>query len=449
MTLLKNFRNKISTIIFRPSRRIRSGVTAPHPAKPASEVWREAIDMATEEVAISSDLPRDSEVFRNLAILRRQGPDQTRPAVGISPSSDMISEVTENVNEQTQSTFLSKEEVITSIRLMLNREPTGEREISRLQRMTSMISLRRALIKKLHLASPLIDDDALYKEFRVPLFLLAPPDGKLEWRLTPPNLIDPVSQLCTYGQVASKEYAEICGELKVTPRPHRKQWEFTWITASLKKAGLLKPGQRLIGFGCGREKLPAFFASCGAEVLATDAPPEVVGASWARGQQYSQDAEALYKPALLEREKFDELVSFRHVDMNDIPSDLRDFDACWSACALEHLGSIHHGLDFIRNSLDCLKPGGMAVHTTEFNLSSDEETFEHQRSSIFRKRDIVALLSQLNEEGHEALPLNLHPGEKLLDEFIDLPPYSPTHLKVVLRKRFVCTSIGIAVRKRA
>jgi 2-polyprenyl-3-methyl-5-hydroxy-6-metoxy-1,4-benzoquinol methylase len=341
---------------------------------------------------------------------------------------------------------LSRQDVTLAVQLILNREPADEAELAQLEKLGTLKALRGALMDKLRRAAPVFGEDAAYKQYRAPLFLLSPPDGGLAWQMTPPNLHDPVSQLCTNGQVLSEPYARICADLKVNPRPHRKQWEFVWIIACLAKAGVLMPGGKVVGFGCGREALPAFFASRGMDVLATDAPPEVVKGSWARGQQYTSDIDALYKPHLLPRHLFDQRVTFRHADMNAIPEDITGYDACWSACALEHLGSLQHGLDFIRNSLNTLRPGGVAVHTTEFNLSSDEETFEHPRSSIYRKKDIVGLLQSLREAGHDVWPLNLHPGDSLLDEVIDLPPNSPVHLKLALR-RFVSTSIGIVVRR--
>ena len=41
--------------------------------------------------------------------------------------------------------------------------------------------------------------------------------------------------------------------------------------------------------------------------------------------------------------RFDQLVTFRPVDMTAIPDDLAGFDFCWSSCALEHLGSLAAG----------------------------------------------------------------------------------------------------------
>jgi 2-polyprenyl-3-methyl-5-hydroxy-6-metoxy-1,4-benzoquinol methylase len=63
-------------------------------------------------------------------------------------------------------------------------------------------------------------------------------------------------------------------------------------------------------------------------------------------------------------------VSYRTLDMNFIPDDLHGkFDFVWSTCSVEHVGSILLGQRFIINTLNLLKPGGIAIHTVEFNLS--------------------------------------------------------------------------------
>jgi SAM-dependent methyltransferase len=133
--------------------------------------------------------------------------------------------------------------------------------------------------------------------------------------------------------------------------------------------------------------------------------------------------------------------------MNDIPADLAGrFDACWSTCSLEHLGSLQHGLDFIENSLSVLRPGGIAVHTTEFNLVSNNKTLDAPGLCVYRRRDMEALAARLIAQGHQVLPLNFHPGEEELDEVIDVPPYALPHLKLELQD-MTCTSIGFAVRR--
>ena len=79
-------------------------------------------------------------------------------------------------------------------------------------------------------------------------------------------------------------------------------------------------------------------------------------------QTHSHHVADLNDRDLCDAEQFNRLVSFREIDMNAIPSDLRVFDFCWSLCAFEHLGSIRQGLAFVIISVALLRPGGVAVH---------------------------------------------------------------------------------------
>ena len=71
----------------------------------------------------------------------------------------------------------------------------------------------------------------------------------------------------------------------------------------------------------------------------------------------------------------------------------------------------------------------------------------HRKTSEFcYKRDIEAILERLADLGHEARPLNLHPGTTSVDEHIDLPPYALPHLKLRVAD-YVSTSIGLVARE--
>ncbi|MCQ4161017.1 hypothetical protein NON00_13915 [Roseomonas sp. GC11] len=292
-------------------------------------------------------------------------------------------------------------------------------------------------------------------EYSMPLFLLRPPaDPALPWRFAPPSLARPVSQLCTAEQFSEPAFARLSAMLGIPPSPrrHRKIWEFCYILAAIEAAGMLRPGLRALGFGTGVEPLPSALAAQGLSVLATDAPPELMASQgWASTQQHSHDVMQLHRPKLLPADLFRQRVTHRAVDMNAIPPDLAGFDVTWSACSLEHLGSLRHGLDFIEASLGCLRPGGIAVHTTEFNLLSNGVTLQTPECSLFRKVDIEEFLARMVAAGHEVWPLNLWPGGHELDEVIDLPPYLPNpqgaHLKLDLQ-RYVTTSIGLVIRRR-
>jgi len=233
------------------------------------------------------------------------------------------------------------------------------------------------------------------------------------------------------------------------PRFHRKLWEFVYVYHHLEAAGMLAPGRRGIGFGVGTEPLPAVFAARGAEVVATDAPPEIgVAAGWAATAQFAAGKAALPRAGLCDEATFDRLVSFQHVDMTAIPSDLAGFDFCWSACCFEHLGSLQAGLDFVANTVEhVLKPGGIAVHTTEFNLASNDATLTTGGTVIYRRRDIEALIARLRSHGHEVATLRIAPDSHPMDGWVDIPPYSSDgHLKLALGQ-FTATSIGLVIRR--
>lgn len=341
---------------------------------------------------------------------------------------------------------LTPEDIAFAVRLLLGREPQGEVELQHHMPHATLGNLRDAFLACDEFANN--NRGLLRRHYAVPLRLLRPLDiAGVEGRFAEPSMADPVSQLCTALQLHEPAYVSMCGRMGLHPTLHRKPWELTWVAAVLERAGKLSAGHRFLGFGCGQEPLPSFFAQHGVSVLATDAPSEVIAnQGWDTTNQHAAGPDTLFRADLVTREVFDRQVGFRAVDMNAIPPDLQAFDACWSACALEHLGSIEHGLRFIENSLATLRPGGLAVHTTEFNLGSDSDTIDQPGLCLFRRQDIERLLERLVAAGHKPWPMNFHPGAGELDQHIDLPPYSLPHLKLDIGGH-VTTSIGIVVER--
>ena len=263
-----------------------------------------------------------------------------------------------------------------------------------------------------------------------------------------PTLAAPVSQMCTTAQMQEPTYESWLSKLATPHQWHRKQWELVYVLRVLESRGCFVAGARGLGFGSGTDCIASYVASQGCDVLATDlSVGDQQSAGWRASGQHAAGLDSMFWPGICSREAFDAHVRFRAVDMRAIPSDLSGYDFCWSACAFEHLGSIRKGLDFVRNSIGTLRPGGVAVHTTEFNLTSNGRTVDHEETVLFRRRDMERLARRLESEGHRVSPFNFHRGGGRLDQHVDVPPFSGgEHLRIAL-KQFVATSFGLVVVK--
>jgi hypothetical protein len=262
------------------------------------------------------------------------------------------------------------------------------------------------------------------------------------------------SCLCTQEMLESPEFVRWL--MRIEPsflradgqiRLHRKVWEYCYIVQALYERGLLRPDSRGLGFAVGREPLPSYFASQGCAIVATDLDTRrAEKAGWAQTNQHADNLKVLNERGHCPPKDFNRLVSFQHLDMNRIPDALNGFDFCWSSCSFEHLGSIRHGEEFVVRMLDTLKPGGVGVHTTEFNLLSNDATVDNHQTVLFRKRDLDAISSRLRALGHH-IDLVYQPGDGPADLIVDVPPYKEDpHLKLHLMS-FTTTSIGLIITK--
>ena len=268
------------------------------------------------------------------------------------------------------------------------------------------------------------------------------------------------SKASTQADIESDWVSYWADQMKTGVVYHRKLWELCYVLQAIHEHGYMIPQAKGLGFGCGEEVLPSYLAARGVEVTVTDLPPEDARVKgWTETGEYTASLEKAFHSNLVDRASFDRKVRLRYVDMANIPNDLRDYDFCWSICALEHLGSIASGLDFIENSLKTLKPGGLAVHTTEFNFFNDRETIDNWVTVLFQRKHFQQIAVRLRAQGHSVAELDFDVGNQILDKFIDIPPYlnqlpeaireswSPSaHLKLVC-DGFVITCFGLIIRK--
>ena len=257
------------------------------------------------------------------------------------------------------------------------------------------------------------------------------------------------SQIVATSHMLTDEYYFWCSEIDEPPKLHRKQWEYYFILKVLKDNNMLQEGKHGIGFGVGKEPLPSTMAKYKVSTLVSDMDNDsAVEKGWMETGEFSTSVDDMHRKNICSRECFNHYVKTRIIDMNDIPNDIGPvYDFTWSSCAFEHLGNLEKGLQFVRNSLDVLKPGGIAIHTTEYNVSSNTETMDEGPSVLYRKCDLESFVDTIRSEGfivHIDFDVKEdHP----LDKHIDLPPYSDNeHLKLLF-DGFVTTSIGLVIYK--
>ncbi|NOT35364.1 MAG: class I SAM-dependent methyltransferase [Candidatus Eisenbacteria bacterium] len=253
---------------------------------------------------------------------------------------------------------------------------------------------------------------------------------------------------CTQAQLQSEVFQGWVTRIGERPlRMHRKIWEYCFIAQALHERGMLEPGRRGLGFAVGHEPMPSLFASFGCEIVATDVATEQARkAGWVETDQHADSLEALNRRGLCDPERFRRNVSFRFADMRAIPADLGSYDFVWSSCSLEHLGTMALGKRFVEQSMKHLKPGGVGVHTTEYNLGSNLFTLTRGSTVLFRKRDLREIAARVERLGGH-VDLDFTEGDLPFDRVVDKPPYQhEVHLRLRV-KAFVATSFGLIVEK--
>ncbi len=251
---------------------------------------------------------------------------------------------------------------------------------------------------------------------------------------------------CTQAQLMSPTFQDWAVRLaEIEGRLHRKIWEYCFIAQALYERGMLTEGRRGLGFAVGKEPLTSLFASLGCEILATDLGTEKARqSSWVNTGQHAASLTEVNERGLCPEEIFRQRVSFRFVDMRDLPDDLGSFDFIWSSCSFEHLGSLGEGERFVLEALRFLKPGGVAVHTTEYNVSSNVHTSAGGETVFYRKRDIKRIARRLRHAGYR-IDLDFSDGDMPADRIIDRPPYTEKpHLKLKSLEHII-TSYGLII----
>jgi len=247
-------------------------------------------------------------------------------------------------------------------------------------------------------------------------------------KLPLPTLESPVSQPVGTNQFVENAFKRwALTELQWQFGFNRKLWEYVYILRVLEVYGKLTG--RGLGFGVGADPIVPVMLRYGARLVVTDLPPEEAKLHGWAPMAFSSSAD----------------IQVRHVDMNSIPTSLREFDFIWSCGSLEHIGGHAAGLDFIKSAMACLRPGGIAVHTTELMYGDNEHHFDSPNLSIYCGKDVQTLAESMKAMGHH-MEVNLQFGTHVLDRLVS-DERDPWELRI--RESVgghVITSIGLVVQ---
>jgi SAM-dependent methyltransferase len=270
----------------------------------------------------------------------------------------------------------------------------------------------------------------------------------------PVETLPMVSRLADRLELQSPLCQVMIAELGERPLPmlHRKQWEFCVMAHTLKELGVLQPGKSGLGFAVGREPLASYFVRNGAKVVVSDMPVQDNTASaWNSTAQHAGELKSTWRSGVVDEAAYMRNARFTPVDMNHLPAELLrgEFDFTWSSSSLEHVGTCQLGLDFFINQLDALKPGGVAVHTTELLVSHEDAVSDPPHLCFFSKGLMRELEADLRAEGHELVggDIRFKLGVRNATDY-DYAPFDLTreHLALV-DLGHVHTSILIVVRR--
>jgi 2-polyprenyl-3-methyl-5-hydroxy-6-metoxy-1,4-benzoquinol methylase len=266
---------------------------------------------------------------------------------------------------------ITKEQVISAYKLFLEREPENENVIK--------AKLKCKNLK--HLINEFIQSEEFLKKNKIifdkkgsTLIDLAAAKTLLNYKIEilrnheqEPNLESITSQICTASQFYSPLYKKWCELFREEPKMHRKQWEFVYILQALESTGMLTPKMRGLGFGCGKEPLPCVMASKGINVIASDMDEtSAIKEGWTATNEHSARLEDMFWSGVCSEIDFYNQVTYRTVNMNEIPIDLTGFDFVWSSCALEHLGSIEKKSSSYKTLLNVC--GQVVLQSTRQNI---------------------------------------------------------------------------------
>ena len=278
------------------------------------------------------------------------------------------------------------------------------------------------------------------------------------YHITNPNDQSKLNRLCYVEDWENSEIKEALAELQKLSSEgfiHRKDWEWALGIIAMRRFGKLNEKSTAIGVGSGTEPVPFYLANKVKHVYATDLYGQNDGWKRAAPSDFPENPKK-YAPFPY---KEDALTVLR-MDGTKLEFPSESFDIAFSFSSIEHFGgddrkNNHSGaLRSLKEIERVLKPGGLAVITTEYIINDKEHPEFFNRRTIYS--DLIDKLERLKL----VEPIDLRITSKTLDTVIDFftidvnwdkmdNDYKKTHPVILIRARNILfTSIMLVFRKQ-
>jgi SAM-dependent methyltransferase len=230
---------------------------------------------------------------------------------------------------------------------------------------------------------------------------------------------------------------------------HRKDWEWALGIIAMKRFNKINKNSVAIGVGAGKEDVLFYLANKINHVYATDLYSEL---RWRKAATYDFVTNpAKYAPFPYKQSAMTVL----QMDATNLEFPSDNFDIAFSFSSIEHFGGENHSgaLKSLKEMERVLKPGGIAIITTEYILNSKEHKEFFNKSTIYS--DIINKLDGLSL----IEPLDLRITTNTLNSVIDFYlqgidwdnydiEFKKSHPNVVLRnKDILWTSMMLVFSK--
>ena len=262
-----------------------------------------------------------------------------------------------------------------------------------------------------------------------------------------------LNRLCYLEDWNNDEIIQTISELYKSNTPttiHRKYWEFAMGIIAMKRFNKLNMETLALGIGSGVEPIPFYLANKVKHVYATDLYGDLENWNNASPATFLNNP----KKYALFPYKEDALTILR-MDGTKLEFPSETFDIAFSFSSIEHFGGRNHAgaLKSLKEIERVLKPGGIAVITTEYILNNKEHPEFFNRKTIYS--DLIDKLDSLKL----VEPLDLRITTKTLDTVMDYRiavnwdildnSFKESHPQILLRiKNILVTSVMLIFQKK-